>query len=57
MNISHFVFFTVKDVKEYFLHPDYDVFAKKDEGVPEFYDYDVALVLLAEPIQITYESR
>ncbi|KAG7217279.1 hypothetical protein INR49_027823, partial [Caranx melampygus] len=29
----------------------------KDEGVPEFYDYDVALVLLEEAVQITHESR
>ncbi|XP_070989175.1 complement factor B-like isoform X3 [Oncorhynchus clarkii lewisi] len=33
------------------IHPDYDVFKKKDKGVSEFYDYDVALLKLSSDVQ------
>uniref|UniRef100_A0A8C7K4G2 Peptidase S1 domain-containing protein n=1 Tax=Oncorhynchus kisutch TaxID=8019 RepID=A0A8C7K4G2_ONCKI len=33
------------------IHPDYDVFKKKDKGVSEFYDYDLALLKLSSDVQ------
>ncbi|XP_048850904.1 complement factor b, like [Brienomyrus brachyistius] len=33
-------------VKTFKMHPKYNIQAKKDQGIPEFYDYDVALIEL-----------
>ncbi|XP_035035440.1 complement factor B [Hippoglossus stenolepis] len=44
---------TVKRVKTFILHPKYNVSAKVNEGVAEFYDYDVALIQLEEDVQIS----
>lgn len=49
--------FPEKVVKRLYLHPKYNVSAKVKEGVKEFYDYDVALVLLEEPLQISILAR
>ncbi|XP_043819334.1 complement factor B [Dromiciops gliroides] len=35
-----------RQVEAVYFHPDYDINGKKAEGIPEFYDYDVALVKL-----------
>ncbi|XP_071402391.1 complement factor B-like [Centroberyx affinis] len=47
----------VKKVKDFKLHPDYNVDAKKNEGVDEFYDYDVALIELEEYVKISTDVR
>ncbi|KAK2828628.1 hypothetical protein Q5P01_019662 [Channa striata] len=47
----------VKKVKNFTLHPDYNVNAKADKGVKEFYDYDVALIQLEEDVQISTAVR
>ncbi|XP_067416358.1 complement C2 [Emydura macquarii macquarii] len=38
-------------------HPAYDVQAKAGQGIPEFYDYDVALVRLQQPVQFSGRVR
>ncbi|KAM6184480.1 LOW QUALITY PROTEIN: complement factor B, partial [Sarcoramphus papa] len=40
-----------------FLHPQYELGGRRDRGVPEFYDYDVALVQLAKPVPPTPTMR
>lgn len=40
----------MKEVEKIYIHPKYNVNAKKNEGVKEFYDYDVALIQLKEGI-------
>ncbi|XP_077402407.1 complement factor B-like isoform X2 [Vanacampus margaritifer] len=42
-----------KSVKNFFLHPKYNIKAKVNEGVKEFYDYDIALVQLTKFVQIS----
>ena len=42
------------EVKEILFHPKYDLNAKKAKGIPEFYDYDVALIRLKEKLK--YET-
>ncbi|XP_026100811.1 complement factor B-like [Carassius auratus] len=37
-------------VKNYILHPRYDVAAKKKMGIPEYYEFDVALIQLEDPV-------
>lgn len=44
-------------VKQFYLHPEYNVNAKVNEGVKEFYDYDVALILLEESVDISITAR
>ncbi|XP_024291847.1 complement factor B isoform X4 [Oncorhynchus tshawytscha] len=39
------------------IHPDYDVIKKKDKGVSEFYDYDVALLKLSSDVQMSKYIR
>uniref|UniRef100_A0A8C5CDL5 C3/C5 convertase n=1 Tax=Gadus morhua TaxID=8049 RepID=A0A8C5CDL5_GADMO len=40
-------------VEKYYRHPQYNITAKVDEGIAEFYDYDVALVQLKEDLIFT----
>ncbi|XP_051903114.1 complement factor B-like [Hippocampus zosterae] len=42
-----------KKVKNFFLHPKFNISAKVSEGVKEFYDYDVALIQLTEFVKIS----
>ncbi|XP_044226800.1 complement factor B-like [Thunnus albacares] len=44
-------------VKKIRLHPKFNITAKKDEGVREFYDYDVALLQLEEYVEFSYYIR
>ncbi|KAK5917975.1 hypothetical protein CgunFtcFv8_002781 [Champsocephalus gunnari] len=46
-----------KKVINFRLHPKYNITAKKDKGVLEFYDYDVALIQLEEYVQISSSVR
>ncbi|KAM4726246.1 complement factor B-like [Anableps anableps] len=46
-----------KKVKSFKLHPQYNITAKVKEGVAEFYDYDVALIRLEEPVKISDTAR
>ncbi|XP_035287799.1 complement factor b, like [Anguilla anguilla] len=48
---------SVKDIKRFILHPDYNSMAKKDQGIKEFYDYDVALIELKEDVDISVRAR
>ncbi|XP_023198583.1 complement factor B-like [Xiphophorus maculatus] len=43
----------VKTVKSFTLHPLYNITAKVKEGVAEFYDYDLAIIRLEEPVRIS----
>ncbi|XP_056264192.1 complement factor B isoform X2 [Pseudoliparis swirei] len=47
----------VKFVKDFTIHPQYNNSARVDQGVKEFYDYDVALIQLKKDIQISNISR
>ncbi|XP_070773244.1 complement factor B-like [Enoplosus armatus] len=47
----------LKRVKTFYIHPNYNVNAKVNEGVKEFYDYDVALIQLNTGVQISKEVR
>ncbi|KAF7643002.1 hypothetical protein LDENG_00246680, partial [Lucifuga dentata] len=47
----------VKKVKTFKIHPNYKINAKVDEGVKEFYDYDVALIELQEFVKISTNVR
>lgn len=48
---------TAKRVKNFFLHPKFNISAKVNEGVKEFYDYDVALIQLTEFVKISTMVR
>ncbi|XP_053457342.1 complement factor B [Nycticebus coucang] len=39
------------EVEEVLFHPNYNINGKKAEGIPEFYDYDVALVKLKNKLK------
>ncbi|RXN39410.1 complement factor B-like protein [Labeo rohita] len=39
-------------VKDYIPHPRYDVKLKKDLGIPEYYEFDVALIQLVDPADL-----
>ncbi|KAM9847034.1 complement factor B-like [Aulostomus maculatus] len=47
----------VKRVKSFHLHPNYNINARVNEGVKEFYDYDVALIQLEQYVQISAAAR
>ncbi|KAI3373650.1 hypothetical protein L3Q82_022241 [Scortum barcoo] len=47
----------VKRVKKLIIHPNYNVSAKVDQGIKEFYDYDVALVQLQADVNISTSVR
>lgn len=42
------------EVEEVLFHPNYNLNAKKAKGIPEFYDYDVALIKLTKKLK--YET-
>lgn len=44
-------------VKEYHPHPNYNATSKKDKGIAEFFDFDVALIELKEDVQISPMAR
>lgn len=48
---------TVKRVKTFKLHPEYNINAKVKDGVKEFYDYDVALIQLEKDVEISSVAR
>lgn len=50
---SDYLSFTVKKVKHFELHPNYNISAKVNQGVKEFYDYDVALIQLEEHVDFS----
>ncbi|XP_058933462.1 complement factor B [Kogia breviceps] len=39
------------EIEEVLFHPNYDLNAKKAKGIPEFYDYDVALIKLKKKLK------
>ncbi|KAF1378588.1 hypothetical protein PFLUV_G00192100 [Perca fluviatilis] len=46
-----------KKIKSFKLHPEYNINAKVNKGVKEFYDYDVALIQLEEDVNISSAAR
>ncbi|KAG9338212.1 hypothetical protein JZ751_026965 [Albula glossodonta] len=44
-------------IKRYRPHPKFNPSAKKDKGINEFYDYDVALVELQEDVTFSIKAR
>uniref|UniRef100_A0A8C8RK15 Complement C2 n=1 Tax=Pelusios castaneus TaxID=367368 RepID=A0A8C8RK15_9SAUR len=44
-------------IQDWVIHPDYNVTAKASQGIPEFYDYDVALIQLQQPVQFSGRVR
>ncbi|XP_029625891.1 complement factor B [Salmo trutta] len=47
----------VKGASRIILHPDYNINGKKNDGIKEFYDYDVALIQLKEDVDISINIR
>ena len=47
----------MKKVKTFKIHPKYNINSKQNEGVKEFYDYDVALIQLEKDVQISSAAR
>nr|AYU71031.1 complement factor B [Oreochromis niloticus] len=47
----------MKKAKTLFYHAKYNVTAKKDKGINEFYDYDVALIQLEKYVDISTKVR
>lgn len=45
------------EIEEVLFHPNYDLNAKKAEGIPEFYDYDVALIKLKKKLKYSETIR
>lgn len=45
------------EVKKVHIHPNYNVYAKREKGVKEFYDYDVALIELKKDAPIATSLR
>lgn len=45
------------EIEEVLFHPNYDINGKKAEGVPEFYDYDVALIKLKTKLKYDQTLR
>lgn len=37
-------------MKDYIPHPLYDIAAKQELGIPEYYEFDVALIQLEKPV-------
>lgn len=46
-----------RKVDRLFLHPQYNLGGRRDRGVPEFYDYDVALVRLQTAVPPSPTTR
>ncbi|XP_016428702.1 complement factor B-like [Sinocyclocheilus rhinocerous] len=43
--------------KKYVIHPDYNLIAKLEMGIQEFYEFDVALIQLEKPVDISSNLR
>ena len=44
-------------VEKVTIHSGYNVSAKTNKGIPEFYDYDVALIKLKEAVKVSAMTR
>ncbi|XP_026550331.1 complement factor B-like [Notechis scutatus] len=44
-------------VENILLHPEYKIGKLADRGIPEFYDYDVALIKLQKKVEFSYNAR
>lgn len=45
------------EIEEVLFHPKYNINAKKEQGILEFYDYDVALVKLKNKVTFSQTLR
>ncbi|XP_051960520.1 complement factor B-like [Xyrauchen texanus] len=46
-----------KKVKQYIPHPLYNVKAKEHLGIPEYYEFDIALIQLQDPVMMGIDLR
>ncbi|NP_001244043.1 complement factor B/C2A precursor [Ictalurus punctatus] len=44
-------------VKRYLLHPEYNTTKKRNLGIPEYYEYDVALIELKKGVKVSPDIR
>uniref|UniRef100_A0A8C1GXT3 C3/C5 convertase n=1 Tax=Cyprinus carpio TaxID=7962 RepID=A0A8C1GXT3_CYPCA len=44
-------------VKKYVIHPDYNLIAKQEMGIQEYYEFDVALIQLEKPVDFSSTLR
>ncbi len=44
-------------MKKYVIHPDYNLTAKQEMGIQEYYEFDVALIQLEKPVDISSNLR
>ncbi|KTF85756.1 hypothetical protein cypCar_00005739 [Cyprinus carpio] len=44
-------------VKKYVIHPDYNLIAKQQMGIQEYYEFDVALIQLEKPVDFSSTLR
>uniref|UniRef100_A0A8C8H9Q1 C3/C5 convertase n=1 Tax=Oncorhynchus tshawytscha TaxID=74940 RepID=A0A8C8H9Q1_ONCTS len=47
----------IKGASRIILHPDYNINGKKNDGINEFYDYDVALIKLKNDVDVSIHIR
>ncbi|XP_020321310.2 complement factor B isoform X1 [Oncorhynchus kisutch] len=47
----------IKGASRIILHPDYNINGKKNDGINEFYDYDVALIQLKNDVDVSIHIR
>lgn len=44
-------------MKRYLLHPEYNTTKKRNLGIPEYYEYDVALIELKKGVKVSPDIR
>lgn len=49
--------FSVVKVKNYINHPDYNLAAKREMGIKEYYEFDVALIQLEKAVEMNSNLR
>ncbi|KAI5096743.1 complement component bfb isoform X1 [Silurus meridionalis] len=47
----------IPGVERFYLHKQFNITQKRDKGITEFYDYDVALIQLTEGVKISPDLR
>ncbi|KAF4098470.1 hypothetical protein G5714_020500 [Onychostoma macrolepis] len=47
----------VVKVKKYVIHPDFDLTAKQELGIQEYYEFNVALIQLEKPVDLSSNLR
>uniref|UniRef100_A0A8C2PPG6 C3/C5 convertase n=1 Tax=Cyprinus carpio TaxID=7962 RepID=A0A8C2PPG6_CYPCA len=52
-----YISFAAVKVKKYVIHPDYNLTAKQEMGIQEYYEFDVALIQLEKPVDFSSTLR